>query len=215
MTDLDIFVSVGGTSNEEQETFVRAVEDRLRSEGLIPHTVGRNTFSSDAPLKAITELLDKCRGTVVIALERMHFAAGTEKRGGSKEIALTETSLPTPWNQIEAALSYSRGLPLLVIVAEGIRSEGLLEPGYDWYVQRVSPVAASLHSNEFNGVLASWRKKIASTQVLDAAPINPSEMTVGTLLSAVKPSQLWGVMLALGGVIAGAFALGLKFAGGA
>ena len=45
----------------------------LRSEGLIPHTVGRNTFSSDAPLKKITELLDGCEGAVVIALERLFF----------------------------------------------------------------------------------------------------------------------------------------------
>jgi hypothetical protein len=33
---LDVFVSVAGTANEAQEAFVRAVEDRLRSEGLMP-----------------------------------------------------------------------------------------------------------------------------------------------------------------------------------
>jgi hypothetical protein len=56
MNELNVFVSVGGTATEQQEAFVRAVEDRLRSEGLVPHTVGRNTFSSDAPLKTVTEL---------------------------------------------------------------------------------------------------------------------------------------------------------------
>lgn len=56
MNELNVFVSVGGTATEQQQAFVRAVEDRLRSEGLVPHTVGRNTFSSDAPLKAVTEL---------------------------------------------------------------------------------------------------------------------------------------------------------------
>ena len=50
MNDLSVFVSVGGTANEQQEAFVRAVEERLRSEGLVPHTVGRNTFSADSPL---------------------------------------------------------------------------------------------------------------------------------------------------------------------
>ena len=82
MGDRNIFVSIGATSNEQQEVFVRAVEDRLRSEGLIPHTVGRNTFSSDAPLKKITELLDGCEGAVVIALERSFFPSGIDKRGG-------------------------------------------------------------------------------------------------------------------------------------
>jgi hypothetical protein len=35
-----IFISVGRTFTPAQEDFVLAVEDRLRSEGLIPHTVG-------------------------------------------------------------------------------------------------------------------------------------------------------------------------------
>lgn len=73
MNEMNVFVSVGGTANDRQEAFVRAVEDRLRSEGLIPYTVGRNTFSADAPLKAVTELLDKCSGAVIIVLERTYF----------------------------------------------------------------------------------------------------------------------------------------------
>jgi hypothetical protein len=138
MNELNVFVSVGGTATEQQEAFVRAVEDRLRSEGLVPHTVGRNTFSADAPLKTVTELLDRCSGTVVIALERSYFASGTEKRGGPKESALADIRLPTPWNQIEAAMAYARGLPLLLVVEAGLKSEGLLERGYDWYVQWVN-----------------------------------------------------------------------------
>lgn len=31
MNELNVFVSVGGTATEQQEAFVRAVEDRLRS----------------------------------------------------------------------------------------------------------------------------------------------------------------------------------------
>jgi hypothetical protein len=160
MKELDVFVSVGGTANEKQEAFVRAVEDRLRSESLVPHTVGRNTFSSDAPLKTVTELMDKCSGTVVIALERTYFAEGTEKRGGPNATQLTDIALPTPWNQIEAAMSYARGLPLMVIVEAGLKSEGLLERGFDWYVQWVKPETSALNTNEFNGVLASWKQKM-------------------------------------------------------
>jgi len=108
MNELNVFVSVGGTATEQQQAFVRSVEDRLRSEGLVPHTVGRNTFSADPPLKTVTQLLDRCSGTVVIALERSHFASGTEKRGGPKEAALADVKLPTPWNHIEAAPTGTR-----------------------------------------------------------------------------------------------------------
>jgi hypothetical protein len=214
MNELDVFVSVGGTATEQQEAFIRAVEDRLRSEGLVPHTVGRNTFSADAPLKTVTKLLDRCSGTVVIALERSYFASGTERRGGPKEIAITDVRLPTPWNQIEAAMAYARGLPLMVIVEAGLKSEGLLERGYDWYVQSVKPETAALNTNEFNGVLTSWKQKMVETPKKVSASKSPSDLTVAELLGGLKPVQLWSVLVALAAIVAGAFALGGKLFGG-
>ncbi|MEG0324858.1 MAG: hypothetical protein RR619_12735, partial [Raoultibacter sp.] len=210
MSDLNVFVSVGGTATKQQESFVRAVEERLRSEGLIPHTVGRNEFSVDSPLKAVTELLDKCSGTVVIALERMYFSSGVEKRGGSKENPLVDVKLATPWNQIEAAMAYSRGHPLMVIVEAGVKNEGLLERGYDWYVQSVAVDPSILASPEFNGVLSSWKKKLISPSSTSSTVKSPSELTVGELIKSMKPSQLWTTLAALVGLITGAFALGGK-----
>ena len=214
MNDLDVFISVGGTATDEQENFVRAVEDRLRCEGLVPHTVGRNTFSANAPLKTVTELLDNCVGAVVIALERSYFASGKEKRGGPSEIALTDVKLPTPWNQIEAAMAYTRGLPLMVIVETGLKSEGLLERGYDWYVQYIKPDPALLNSTEFNGVLASWKNKIMQKPNKPSLTKTPSDFTISELVGGLKPTQLWSVLVALAGLLAGAFALGAKLLGG-
>ena len=214
MNDLKVFVSVGGTANEQQEAFVRAVEDRLRSEGIVPHTVGRNTFSSDAPLKTVTELLDECSGTVVIALERMYFDSGIEKRGGPKESPLVNIRLPTPWNQIEAAMAYSRGHPLMVIVEKGLKSEGLLERGNDWYVQWVDPNAAALSTTEFNGVLSSWKQKMLQPPKQLSKSKASSEFTVSELIGGLKASQLWSVLGALALLVGGAFALGGKLFGG-
>lgn len=210
MSELNVFVSVGGTATESQEAFVRAVEDRLRTEGLIPHTVGRNTFSSDAPLKAVTELMDKCSGTVVIALERAYFPSGIEKRGGSQEAPVSEVKLPTPWNQIEAALAYSRNHPLMVIVENGLKSEGLLERGNDWYVQSVRPEASALSTSEFTGVLANWKQKLSTAPKTARVSKIPSELTVAELVGSLKASQLWSALAALATLLGGAFALGAK-----
>lgn len=214
MSELNIFVSVGGTATDQQEAFVRAVEDRLRIEGLIPHTVGRNAFSSDAPLKTITELLDKCSGTVVIALERTYFASGLEKRGGLQELLLSDIKLPTPWNQIEAAMAYSRGHPLMVIMEIGLKSEGLLERGNDWYVQWVNPDSAALNTAEFNGVIASWKQKMLQRPKKLGIPKAPSELTISELIGGLKAAQLWSVLGALTALAGGAFALGGKLLGG-
>jgi hypothetical protein len=215
MEDYDVFVSVGGTATEKQEAFVRAVEDRLRAEGITPHTVGRNTFSSDSPLKTVMELMEKCRGTVVIALERTYFASGLERRGGPNQATLSEVSYSTPWNQIEAALAYKHGHPLMIIVEKGLRCEGLLENGYEWYVQSVDPTLLALNTPEFNGVLSSWKRKLTERVIPKsiAVPNQPKpldQLTVGELVSSMKASQLWSVLGAIAALLAGAFALGAK-----
>jgi hypothetical protein len=219
MPNKSVFVSVGSTSTKSQEDFVRAVEDRLRIEGLEPHTVGRNTFGSEAPLKTVTQLMDKCAGAVVIALERTYFAEGIEKRGGGEERILSDVRLATPWNHIEAALSYSQGLPLLVIVEEGLKEEGLLACGYDWYVQRVDCEPTALHSLEFNGVLSSWKEKLLQVASKNeetkraSLTVGPPDLTVGELLSGLRPSQLWAVLGAIAILVGGAFAVGAKLVG--
>jgi hypothetical protein len=222
----DIFISVGATANERQEGFVRAVEDRLRAANLVPHTVGRNTFSSGAPLAKVIELLDTCGGAVVIALERSFFQAGVEKRGGPKETQLTDINLPTPWNHIEAAMAYSRGLPLLMIVENGLKPEGLLATGYDWNVQYLDLSPSQLGTVEFEGVFQDWMSKVeghrpASALVAsgDAAPTKlgglktpPADLTLAEIVGGLNVAQLWTVLGAIAAVLGGAFALGKFFA---
>jgi hypothetical protein len=225
MSAQDIFLSVGGTANERQESFVRAVEDRLRAANLVPHTVGRNTFSSGAPLAKVIDLLDTCSGAVVIALERSFFPAGVEKRGGSKETPLADIKLPTPWNHIEAAMAYSRRLPLLMIVENGLKPEGLLEKGYDWNVQYLDPSPSELGTVEFDGVFQDWMSKVegrkpASALVAseDATPREvrglkkpPADLTIAEIVGGLNVVQLWAVLGAIVVVIGGAFTAGKLF----
>jgi hypothetical protein len=50
----------------------------------------------------------------------------------------------------------------MVIVEAGLKSEGLLESGYEWYVQWIKAVPSALNTPEFNGVLADWKSKVES-----------------------------------------------------
>lgn len=210
---MDVFVSVGTGLNPRQEEFVSAVEDRLRSIGLSPRTIGRNTFSSDAPLHAISDLMEQCDGAVVIALERYYFRGGEERRGAPSQIDLTNVSLPTVWNQIEAAMAYSSQLPLLVIVDQSLRAEGLLEKGNNWFVQDVPVEPASLNTPAFNGILASWRSRLGTVEKNGSSrkrSPDPATQTLSQLAGALKPGQLWATLVALAGALAAAFALGAR-----
>jgi hypothetical protein len=106
----------------------------------------------------------------------------------------------------------------MVIVESGLRNEGLLERGYDWYVQGVKLEPAALATVEFNGVFSSWRQKVqeklpSQTGRVDSISKAPQEMTVGELIGSLKPAQLWSVLAALAAIIAGAFAVGAKLFG--
>jgi hypothetical protein len=216
---MDVFVSVATGLNSKQEEFVSAIEARLRAIGLTPCTIGRNIFSSNAPLRAVTELMDRCSGAVIIALERYRFSKGIERPGSTHEKPLSSVSLPTAWNQIEAAMAYGRGLPLLVLVDEQLRCDGLLEKGNDWYVQSLNAEAVSLNSMEFTGVLESWRNRVQTLQQKGSLPptqsanLDPTNMSIAQIVGALKPTQLWAALSAAVAALVGAFALGAKLSG--
>lgn len=160
MADVKVFVSVGRTSTPQQEEFVSAVEAHMLASGLMPQALGRNYWTSKQPLAAIDELMALCSGAAILAFERLHVVQAIEKRGSAAERQLANFSLPTVWNQVEAAMSYTRGLPLLVLVDEALRSEGLLETGYDWYVKWVRLGMPIAGDREFLGIFADWRARV-------------------------------------------------------
>ena len=212
----NVFLSVGRTFTPEQERFVSEFEQYLRANGLTPQTVGRTYIKNQQPLRSVAECMRECSGAAVLAFERTHVASGVEKRGSAQAVALAEVNLPTVWNQIEAAMAYSLGRPLLVLVEHGIRSEGLLETGYDWYVKWVDLRQPTFSDPEFTALFADWKAKVAAP-IGGAAPSGSAaeeadvgKMSVGQLLGRLKAGQLWSVVSALFAAIVGALALGYR-----
>ena len=162
---IDVFLSVGRTATPEQEKFIEAVQDFLRVQGLNPRTVGRTDFTTDKPLKIILDIMRTCRGTVIVAFERIHVTDGIELPGGEQAVALDNISLPTVWNQIEAGIAYALGHPLLAIAESRLRDEGFLEKGYDWFVEWVDLSVASLQEPNFIVAFEAWKKCVEATRI--------------------------------------------------
>ena len=156
----DIFFSVGHAQTPEQQRFVAAVHALLVSHGLNPRTVGRTDFSSRKPLKRILEVLRECSGTMVVALERVRILSGLELQAQPGVFPLADVRLPTVCNQVEAAMAYSLGQPLLAIVETGLRSEGLLEERYDWYVKWLDLDPDSLGDPGFLETFSEWKRRV-------------------------------------------------------
>lgn len=100
-----------------------------------------------------------------------------------------------------------------LLLRNEVQEEGLLERGNDWYVMSVKLETATLNSNEFNGVLSDWKKKIQSSKNKTSktpSKIEPTELTIGDILKSLKPNQFWAILATLATLLAGAFALGAK-----
>ena len=151
---------------------------------------------------------------VVIALERLFVATGSEKAGGASETKLADLKIATSWNHIEAALAYSRGYPLCP-GQEGVRPDGLLEKGFDWYVQKQRQTRRGLA--EYTAL--QWRfsqlEGEAIARIRKQARCNyQSDRHDRRAVGRQDQSQpALSLLVALAAAIAGAFALGAKLIG--
>jgi hypothetical protein len=217
---MDVFMSVGRTTSDEQEQFVEAVETWLRVHELRPVALGRNEWSSEQPLKAIRKRMEACAGTVIVAFERTHIHEGIDRGVPGGGGSLADRGLPTVWNQVEAAMAHTLGHPLLVIVEEGLVSEGLFEARYDWMVQWLPLEADALETAKCVGILEDWKGQLVppTTPVPVTGEDGPEDITgktIGEILGQLRPGQFRALVVGTVGTlvtIAGAaFSLGVKF----
>lgn len=149
-----IFISVGSGLAPGQERFVAAVEAALRRHGWGAVTLGRN-LHSDGALDAIHTLVRDTSGTLVIAFARLRITAAIERPASAGATSIPPRELPTVWNQIEAAMAYQAGKPLLLLEA-GLHPEGLLDPAIHPGVVFAAPGAEGALPTSVRDALDRW-----------------------------------------------------------
>jgi hypothetical protein len=155
-----VFLSVGAGRTEDQEAFVKAIKNYFLSRDLLAKTVDEYGSTNKQPLKDVEYRMKRCYGAVVLAFERTRIELGVSRPGAKSETELKDVRLPTVWNQIEAAMAYARGLPLLVLVEHGLQDEGMLESRYDWRVKWVNLQDPIVNDPEFLGMFEDWRSSV-------------------------------------------------------
>jgi hypothetical protein len=153
-----VYLSVGSGRTEKQDAFVEALKRFLSGQNLDAKTAVDGT--NRQPLKDVEYTMKRCFGAIVLAFERTRIEVGVSRPGAKLERKLKDVRLPTIWNQIEAAMAYTCGLPLLVLVENGLQDEGVLESRYDWRVKWVDLQDPIESDRDFRGMFEHWRENV-------------------------------------------------------
>jgi hypothetical protein len=98
-----------------QEKSREIILEELNIFGLEPRAVGRLDYPIDFPLREVHTLARRCAGRVILGFEYFHDDGGTWKPNTAEaKRADKPVPFPTPWNQVEAGILFSVGLPLPV-----------------------------------------------------------------------------------------------------
>jgi len=127
-----IFLSYPRPYLKRQEEFIGRVIDYLRERQLEPRTLGVTDYDMDAPLTAIRRLMLESNGMVTIAFRRSLIKQGIGKPGSDineEQYDMSNVWLTSPYCQIEPAMAFQLGLPVLILREKGVIAEGILEKG--------------------------------------------------------------------------------------
>lgn len=158
-----VFLSYPQPYLKRQEDFVRLIIKYLRERGFEPRTLGVTDYDINEPLAAIRRLMLESNGLITIAFRRSLIKSGISKPEsdiGKSACQLTGNWLTSPYCQIEPAMAFQLGLPILILKEKGVIPEGILEKGVTGtYLPEFNledSVSEYLDSEEWRQLIGKW-----------------------------------------------------------
>lgn len=160
---IPIFLSYPKPFNIQQEQFISDIKTYLDGRGFIGRTLGVTDYDMDEPLTAIRRLMLECNGMITIALKRVKIEKGTGKPNsdiGESPYSIDNKWFTSPYCQIEPAMAFQIGLPILIFREKDVIADGLLEKGVTGiYLPEIdisNPLKKYLDSDECRQIIGKW-----------------------------------------------------------
>jgi hypothetical protein len=110
-----VFISKPGYLSDQQQQCVASLVTRLESEGMSPQILERPDYPNFGVLAEVQRLMGDCAGAVIFGFKELEVRDAVWRVGTPDEKQVKAMSLSTSWNQIEAGMALTLGLPLLVM----------------------------------------------------------------------------------------------------
>jgi hypothetical protein len=129
MSDVPIFVSMPSKLNDHQQAVFDTLKKTMKQARLFPSTVGRSVLPLQSPLGEVYQLARRCAGGLILGF-RQSLTSDVIRWPGTKFQKQDNEQVyhPSPWNQLEAGILYSLGVPMLILAEEGVTG-GIFDRG--------------------------------------------------------------------------------------
>lgn len=159
---ISVFLSYPKPYLNRQEEFINRITKYLNERGLEPRTLGVSDYDMDAPLAGIRRLLIESNGLIAVAFRRSYIKEGICRpdSDNGNETDISDSWLTSPFSQIEPAMAFQIGLPILILREKGVLADGVLEKGvlgsYMPEFDLNCDFNDYFNSNEWNQIIQKW-----------------------------------------------------------
>jgi hypothetical protein len=161
---IPVFVSCPTLLNREQEAARKFLVEQLESFNLEARSLGRSDYPREFPLREVLVLARHCSGGVILGFSVFEASSGVWGKGTENEHAIQGNAhFPTAWNQLEAGILFSLGLPLLIFREPGING-GVFDNGVtDVFIHEMPNHLVSEHERSvLRDVLLKWHTAVSN-----------------------------------------------------
>lgn len=147
---MSVFLSRPNPFLDEHQRFLEQLQQILNGYDISTITLQAGDYDLSDSINYLKGMIRRCYGIVVVAFKQMYIEAGCKKKGAiinhhyfrSVEEDISGQALTSPFCHIEGAIGLDNDLPLLILVEDGVREEGIIRGGR--FSTKVKPF--SLHN---------------------------------------------------------------------
>lgn len=117
-----IFFSMPGDMFKEDEILTKEYKRTLEGMGYEVIYYTKDSYPKFGQLNKVRFSIESSDAMIAFGMRQINISCGKKRIGTSKEENITNTWLPTPWNEIEVGMGLMAGLPILLVKDNDINS---------------------------------------------------------------------------------------------
>ena len=174
---ISIFLSYPKPHTQKQNAFITTVHDKLLERGLTPRTLGTTDYDLKAPLAGIRRLMFECNGILTIAFRRTYIEEGEvcykSDIDSKKQKKICKSWFTSPYCQIEPAMAFQLGIPILIWREHGVIADGVLEHGVlGHYMPEfdLDKQTSIINTDEWLQLFSQWEMEVRRLYTMKGQP---------------------------------------------